>query len=117
MSKCPVSREQFMASNVSPSSVMGRVADNIALERKVFSSGGFGFWGGGKITIPCGHESVRCQVSVSVSVIGSKDASFTKEELAAKHKEIEEMLPNLPPSDFSVDVKELAAKAEALANS
>ena len=72
---CPITRSEFIANGPKGSVVMGKVLDEVGLTMKEsFSSGAFGYYGGGKITIRVGDEVVKCQVSMNVVVVDSKHA-------------------------------------------
>lgn len=71
---CAINRQQFKAGAPKGSDVMKKLQEEIALGTKHFSSGGFGYYGGGKVSIKVGDEVVRCQVGINISVVNSKVA-------------------------------------------
>jgi len=72
---CPITRTEFTNNAPKGSAVMVKVQEEIGLVLKDrFSSGGFGYYGGGKISIKVGDEVVRCQVSMNIVVVDSKHA-------------------------------------------
>lgn len=71
---CPVTRSEFRTNAPSPTVVMGKLVEDIGVNVKEFSSGGFGFYGGGKINLKVGDKIVRAQVSMNVVIIDSKYA-------------------------------------------
>ena len=71
---CVVTRAEFRTNSPSPTVVMGKLVEDIGVGVKEFSSGGFGYYGGGKINLKVGDKIVRCQVSMNVVVIDSKYA-------------------------------------------
>ena len=52
----------------------GECAAELDLDRREFSSGSFGWFASEKLNVPVGGERVRCQLSVNVTVIGSKNS-------------------------------------------
>ena len=72
---CPITRTDFVNNAPKGNVVMAKVQEEIGLVLKDrFSSGGFGYYGGGKINIKVGNEVVRCQVSMNIVVVDSKHA-------------------------------------------
>ena len=71
---CPITRADFRTNAPKGSEVMDKIVEEIGLAMKEFSSGGFGYYGGGKINIKVGTEIVKCQIGINVSVVNSKFA-------------------------------------------
>lgn len=67
---CPVSREDFLASAKPVSANVGGVL--MALGVKEFSTGSYGFYGNGKITLEVGGVPVVFQAAVNLTAVGSK---------------------------------------------
>ena len=71
-SKCPITKEVFLA-KAKPLSI--KIGEETRVgEVKEFSSGSFGFYSGDKIVIDIDGVPVRCQVTCSIVVVGSKPA-------------------------------------------
>ena len=68
---CPVTRQQFTA-NAKPVTVT-IAGQPLAASPKQFSTGSVGFFANGKVTVVIDSAPVQCQVSVNITVIGSKD--------------------------------------------
>lgn len=71
---CQITRAEFRTNAPKGSEVMAKIVEEIGLAMKEFSSGGFGYYGGGKINIKVGTEVVKCQIGINVSVVNSKFA-------------------------------------------
>jgi hypothetical protein len=71
---CQITRAEFRTNAPKGSEVMTKIVEEIGLTMKEFSSGGFGYYGGGKLNIKVGGEVVKCQIGINVSVINSKFA-------------------------------------------
>lgn len=71
---CVVTRAEFRTNSPTPSSVMTKLADDLSLEVKEFSSGGFGYGSYGKMNVKIGDKVVKCQVTLSIIVVNSKFA-------------------------------------------
>jgi hypothetical protein len=69
---CPISRAQFAAKAPAnlPCTIDGQP---INATPKTFSTGSLGFYANGKVTLKIGGVLVPCQVSLSITAIGSKD--------------------------------------------
>ncbi len=52
-----------------------KIAAEFELDPREFSSGSFGWFASEKLNVPVGNERVRCQLSLNVTVIGSKNSS------------------------------------------
>jgi hypothetical protein len=52
----------------------GDGAAKYELDPREFSSGSFGWFASEKLVIPVGSKRVRCQMSLNVTVIGSKNS-------------------------------------------
>jgi hypothetical protein len=73
MSKgCPVTREEFQQS-AEPMTVVINGQELLA-EVKEFSTGSFGWYLNGKITIKMGAKAVPVQIGMNLTVVGSKEA-------------------------------------------
>ena len=69
-SKCPITREDFLK-GAKP--LVIKIGDeNRSADVKEFSSGSFGWYSGDKVVIDVGGVPVRCQVTMSIVVVGSK---------------------------------------------
>lgn len=71
---CQITRAQFRTGCPKGSVVMAKIVEEIGLAQKEFSSGGFGYYGGGKINVTIDGEVVKCQVGINVSIVNSKHA-------------------------------------------
>lgn len=72
MSKCNLSKGEF-SSKATPILVdVGK--QQVLAAVKEFSTGSFGWYGTGKVFIDVGGTPVQVQVSLSLIVVGSKDA-------------------------------------------
>lgn len=71
-SKCPITREDFLK-NAKPL-VVKIGEENRSGDVKEFASGSFGWYSGDKVVIDVGGVPVRCQVTMSIVVVGSKPA-------------------------------------------
>lgn len=71
---CAITRAEFNEGAPKGSKIMEKILEEIALGPKHFSSGGFGYYGNGKISVKIGDEVVRLQVGINVSVVNSKNA-------------------------------------------
>ena len=72
---CAVSREEFRQGAQPVPVKLGEVP--LTADPKEFSTGSFGFYCGGKVTLTIGGKAVPCQVGINVTVINSKDAPAT----------------------------------------
>jgi len=81
---CQITRAQFRTSAPKGKTVMDKIVEEIGLSQKEFSSGGFGYYGGGKITLMIDGEPVKCQVGINVSIVNSKCAVEGTEDAAAE---------------------------------
>lgn len=64
-------RAAFLREALAQSVVIGGV-NGIVAEKREFSTGSVGWNGNGKVTLMVDGKPVRCQVSLNVTVIGSK---------------------------------------------
>lgn len=70
-SKCAISRKDFKA-NAKPLSV--KIGDSLQSgDPREFSTGSFGWYCGGKVTIEIDGVPVKCQMTCSITVVGSKE--------------------------------------------
>lgn len=69
--RCPVTREEFR-DEAAPLklTIAGR---DILLGLKEFSTGSLGWWGNEKIVAKVGDKEVKCQASLSITIVGSKE--------------------------------------------
>lgn len=74
-SSCPLSREAFKQA-AKPVEVVVNGVPMLA-EVKEFSTGSFGWYLGGKTVLKVGDTPVSVQISMNLTVVGSKDASET----------------------------------------
>lgn len=70
--KCPVSREEFVAGAKPVTVDIG--GTKLAAAPKEFSTGSFGWYCNGKIVVEVGGVPVTCQVGLNVTAVGSKPA-------------------------------------------
>jgi hypothetical protein len=68
---CPVSRAQF--TSTAKALTVAISGQPLSASPKQFSTGSFGFYANGKVTIVVDGQPVQCQVSLNITVIGSKD--------------------------------------------
>jgi hypothetical protein len=69
---CPVTRPQFVE-KAEPLKVVINGQELIA-EVKEFSTGSFGWYLNGKISVPIDGKNVSVQVGMNLAVVGSKEA-------------------------------------------
>lgn len=70
--KCPISKKDFLA-KAKP--VLAQIEGQpVAVSVKEFSTGSFGFYSQGKITLVIDGTPVTCQCAISIQVVGSKEA-------------------------------------------
>ena len=70
--ECPIGREAFKA-NAKP--VLLEInGQKVQATVKEFSTGSFGWHHGDKVMLQVGDQVLRCQVGLTLTVIGSKDA-------------------------------------------
>lgn len=73
--ECPVTREEFLTqAQGMPVSID---AQSVLAQVKEFSTGSFGWHHGDKLTVKVGDKTVKVQVGLTITVIGSKDAPAT----------------------------------------
>ena len=75
--ECPVAREEFLTQAQGLPITIG--AQNLLAQVKEFSTGSFGWHHGDKLTVKVGDKSVKVQVGLTITVIGSKDAPAKSE--------------------------------------
>jgi hypothetical protein len=68
---CPVTRQQF--SSTAKALTVAISGQPLAASPKQFSTGSFGFYANGKVSVLVDGVPVQCQVSLNITVIGSKD--------------------------------------------
>jgi hypothetical protein len=71
-SASPVTRTQFLE-KAEPVKVTIN-GQEIVADKREFSTGSFGWYYNGKITIPVDGKSLSIQVGLNLTVVGSKDA-------------------------------------------
>lgn len=70
--KCPISKTQFLAT---AEPVKVEVAGNtLTADPKEFSTGSFGWYLNGKITLSVDGKPVSVQVGANLTIVGSKEA-------------------------------------------
>lgn len=74
-SRCPLSREAFKRLATPVEVAVGGVP--MLAEVKEFSTGSFGWCLGGKTVLKVGNTPVSVQISMNLTVVGSKDARAT----------------------------------------
>lgn len=76
---CPITRNQFSkASNVA-AVIAGTT---LSAAPRTFSTGSMGFFGNGKVTVIIDGKPCLCQVSLTVTVVGSKELPAATEAAA-----------------------------------
>jgi hypothetical protein len=70
--ECPISRREFLAQAKSVEVVINGVPT--LAQVKEFSTGSFGWHHGDKVVVRVGDTLVKCQVGLTLTVIGSKEA-------------------------------------------
>ena len=71
-SPCPLSQSQFLA-KAEPLKISINGQDMLA-EVKAFSTGSFGWYLNGKVTLEVGGKRVPVQIGMNLTVVGSKGA-------------------------------------------
>ncbi len=69
---CPITREAFMANAKAESFQIA--GSNVTAEPKQFSTGSFGWYYSGKVTIEVNGQKLPVQVGCNMTVVGSKTA-------------------------------------------
>ncbi|MCI0376517.1 MAG: hypothetical protein L0215_02810 [Gemmataceae bacterium] len=69
---CPISRSTFLAEAKGVEVTINGIPT--LAQVKTFSTGSFGWHHGDKVTIKVGDTLVKCQVGLTLTVIGSKEA-------------------------------------------
>lgn len=69
---CTVSRDEFTRQATALEVLIGD--SGYQAEPKQFSTGSFGWFANGKATIAVGGKPVKCQVNLTITAIGSKEA-------------------------------------------
>jgi hypothetical protein len=69
--ECPISRAEFLAQAKSVEVTIN--GQPTLAQVKEFSTGSFGWHFGDKVTLRVGDQLVKCQVGLTLTVIGSKD--------------------------------------------
>lgn len=80
---CTITREEFLADAEALEIVLD--GNTLTAEPKEFTSGGFGWYIGGRMGMPVGGRTITCQVGINVSVVNSKETEGAA-EAAAKVK-------------------------------
>jgi len=69
-SKCPITREEF--EKAKPISI--KIGDHSEIaEPRTFASGSLGFYSGGKVIVEINGVPCKCQLTMSLVLVGSKD--------------------------------------------
>jgi hypothetical protein len=71
-SPCPVSKTQFI-DKAEPVKIVINGQEIIA-DKREFSTGSFGWYYNGKITIPVDGKPLSIQIGLNLTVVGSKEA-------------------------------------------
>jgi hypothetical protein len=71
-SACPVTRTQFLE-KAEPVKILINGQELVA-DKREFSTGSFGWYYNGKVTIPVDGKSLSIQVGLNLTVVGSKEA-------------------------------------------
>lgn len=69
--ECKIKRTHFLKEGGTKKFVID--GQEILAEAREFSSGSFGYFTNGKVTIEVDGIPVKCQLSISLVVVGSKD--------------------------------------------
>jgi hypothetical protein len=69
---CPVTRTQFLE-KAEPVKIVINGQELVA-DKREFSTGSFGWYYNGKVTIPVDGKSLSIQVGLNLTVVGSKEA-------------------------------------------
>lgn len=72
---CAITRHQFRnGEKPKGTEVLAKIAENVPVTAKEFSTGSLGWNGTGKIPLMIDGELVKCQVTLNVTVVNSKEA-------------------------------------------
>ncbi|MCC6750115.1 MAG: hypothetical protein IT371_20785 [Deltaproteobacteria bacterium] len=71
-STCPISQSQFMEK--AQSVTVNVAGTEVTAERKTFSTGSFGWYYNGKVTVTVDGKPLQVQVGMNLTVVGSKEA-------------------------------------------
>ncbi len=74
---CPISKAEFRKAAERLHLQIGSWGDGAPkyeLDPREFSSGSFGWFASEKLDVPVGSKRIRCQMSLNVTVIGSKNS-------------------------------------------
>lgn len=71
-SPCPVSRTQFLEKAEPVKLIIN--GQELVAEKREFSTGSFGWYFNGKVTIPVDGKSLSVQLGLNLTVVGSKEA-------------------------------------------
>lgn len=71
--ECPISRKHFEEHGPAASGAIRQKLGELPIDAKTFSTGSFGFGSSDKMTVMIGGIPVKCQVSLNITVIGSKE--------------------------------------------
>ena len=72
VTRCPVTRKQ-VTDNAKPITVSLN-GQPVLLEVREFSTGSFGWYANGKVTLDVGGVSVKVQMGLNLTVVGSKES-------------------------------------------
>ena len=70
---CPMSLEQFMGK--AEEDTVGILGSDVTIKPKAFSTGSFGWFGNGSLTVNVGGQPVKVVVNVTLTVANSKTAA------------------------------------------
>lgn len=75
---CPITKKDWEAADQKACvrMVRQRLSEEASIDARTFSSGAVGYGSYGKITIPINGVPTKCQVTLSVVVVGSKEAGL-----------------------------------------
>jgi hypothetical protein len=71
---CPVTAQQFEEEAIPILFVVGPEQRKIAVGTKQFSTGSFGWFHQDRMNVGVGEETVKVQLSITITVVGSKEA-------------------------------------------
>ena len=69
---CPITIAEWNADKTKPHLVAKKIAEELPMEKKLFSSGNRGFYASGKITLLIDGTPVKCQASMMAVIVNSK---------------------------------------------
>lgn len=74
--ECPITRGEFAAAAETLTLKIGndKGGGHEIANPRTFSSGSMGWYAGGKMLMPVNGKQVKCQVTCSIVIVGSKEA-------------------------------------------